>query len=324
MRIKTGALLNRWGILLAIFLMLAVFSAAMPTFRTFANAVTIIRSVCIVTVIALGMTYSLIVNGIDLSVGSTATLANTVCMTFLIWFSFGQTKSGTFLAVILTLVISLSVAAANGLFIVKFKIPDMLATLASLFMFEGVAMTYAGGGAVNQNMILRDGTAAAGKVPLFFRTFGREPWIIIIMFVLVVLSFVFLTCTKYGRYLYAAGANIEAARLSGINTGKCRVLAYTLSTLLASAGGILIGARVGNAQINSGSPYLMGSVAAAHIGISVGGIGRPHAFGTLAGAILIGILENGLVMASVPYYTVNIFKGAVLAFALALNYSNKK
>jgi simple sugar transport system permease protein len=319
MKKQIGALLNRWGILLAIFFMIVVFSAAMPTFRTISNAITIIRSVCIVTIIALGMMYSLIVNGIDLSVGSAATLANTVCMTFLIWFSLGRTKAGTFTAIILTLIISLVVAAVNGLLIVKFKIPDMLATLASLFMFEGVAMTYAGGGAINQNMILRDGTAAAGKVPLFFRTFGREPWIIIIMFALVVISFVFLTCTKHGRRLYASGANVEAARLSGINTGKYRVLAYSLSALLASAGGILIGARVGNAQINSGSPYLMGSVAAAHIGISVGGIGRPHAFGTLAGAILIGILENGLVMASVPYYTVNIFKGAILAFALALN-----
>lgn len=69
---------------------------------------------------------------------------------------------------------------------------------------------------------------------------------------------------------------------------------------------------------------MMGSVAAAHIGISVAGIGRPNAFGTLAGAILIGILENGLIMASVPYYTVNIFKGMVLAIALALNYIRKK
>jgi simple sugar transport system permease protein len=324
MKQKNGVMLNKWGILLAILFMLIIFSVSMPTFRTITNAVTIVRSVCIVTIIALGMTFSLSVNGIDLSIGSTATLANTVCMTFLIWFSFGETKIGTFFAVILTLIISLSVAAVNGLFIVKFKVPDMLATLGSLFMFEGVAMTYAGGGAINQNMILRDGTVVTGRVPVVFRTFGREPWIIIIMFVLVILSFIFLTYTKHGRFLYAVGANSEAARLSGINTGKYIVLAYTLSTLFASAGGMLIGARVGNAQINSGSPYLMGSVAAAHIGISVGGIGKPHGFGTLAGAILIGILENGLIMASVPYYTVNIFKGVVLAFALALNCANKK
>jgi simple sugar transport system permease protein len=270
------------------------------------------------------MTFALTVNGIDLSVGSAATSANTVCMTFLIWFTFGRTIPGTLLAILLTIVVLQLLAFINTILIVKLKIPDMLATLATMFMFEGVAMTYAGGGAINERMVKPDGTTATGTVPAFLRTMGREPWIIIIMLVIVVLTFVFLTYTKHGRYMYAVGANPEAARLSGINVEKYRSLAYVLSAIAASVGGILIGARVGNAQINSGSTYLMGAVAAAHIGISVAGVGRPHAFGTLAGAFLIGVLENGLIMASVPYYTVNIFKGLVLAIALALNYVRKK
>jgi simple sugar transport system permease protein len=286
--------------------------------------IVILRAVCIVTIVAIGMTFALTVNGIDLSVGSTATLANTVNMTFLIWFSFGTTVPGTLLAIVLSIIVSLTVAAANTALIVKLKIPDMLATLATMFMFEGVAMTYAGGGAINQNMVRPDGTTAIGKVPQFLRTMGREPWIIVIMLLLVLFAFLFLTYTKHGRYMYAVGTNSEAARLSGINVNKYRALAYIFSAVMASIGGILVGARVGNAQINSGTPYLMGAVAAAHIGISVAGIGKPNAFGTLAGAILIGLLENGLIMASVPYYTVNIFKGAVLAIALALNYVRKK
>jgi simple sugar transport system permease protein len=314
----------KWGVLLTIIALIAAFSTSMSSFRTISNMTTILRAVCIVTIIATGMTFSLVVNGIDLSVGSAATLANTVNMTFLVWFSFGSTTSGTLLAMLITIIISLAIAGVNSFLIVKLKIFDMLATLATMFMFEGVAMTYAGGGAINERMVRPDGLAAAGKVPAFLRTMGREPWIIIIMLVVVVLAFIFLTYTKHGRYMYAVGANAEAARLSGINVQKYRALAYILSAVMASIGGILIGARVGNAQINSGSPYLMGSVAAAHIGISVAGIGRPNAFGTLAGAILIGILENGLIMASVPYYTVNIFKGLVLAIALALNYIRKK
>lgn len=316
--------ITRWGILLTIALMVLAFSITMPTFMTLSNMTSVLRSVCIVTIVATGMTFALTVNGIDLSVGSAATLSNTVCMTFLIWFSFGETRGGTILAMALTILIVLSIAAVNSLLIVLLKIPDMLATLATMFMFEGVAMTYAGGGAINQNMVKPDGTAALGKVPVFLRTMGREPWIIIIMLLLVLMSFIFLTYTKHGRYMYAVGANAEAARLSGINVHRYRAWAYILSAVLASIGGILIGARVGNAQINSGSPYLMGAVAAAHIGISVAGVGRPHAFGTLAGAFLIGVLENGLIMASVPYYTVNIFKGLVLAIALALNYIRKK
>ena len=314
----------KWGILLTIALMVLVFSVAMPTFMTLSNMTAVLRSVCIVTIVATGMTFALTVNGIDLSVGSAATLSNTVCMTFLIWFSFGKTIPGTLLAIFLTILIVQVIALINSLLIVKLKIPDMLATLASMFMIEGVAMTYAGGGAINQNMVKPDGTTAVGRVPEFLRGMGKEPWIIIIMLLLVFLAFLFLTYSKHGRYMYAVGANPEAARLSGINVQKYRTLAYVLSAVLASIGGILIGARVGNAQINSGSPYLMGAVAAAHIGISVAGVGRPHAFGTLAGAFLIGVLENGLIMASVPYYTVNIFKGLVLAAALALNYIRKR
>jgi simple sugar transport system permease protein len=323
---KTTAMefVTKWGILLTIGLMLVGFSVTMPTFRTVSNMIVILRAVCIVTIVATGMTFALTVNGIDLSVGSTATLANTVNMTFLIWFSFGRTIPGTLLAIFLSILVCLSVAAVNTILIVKLKIPDMLATLATMFMFEGVAMTYAGGGAINQNMVRPDGTTALGKVPQFLRTMGKEPWIIVIMLLLAFLAFLFLTYTKHGRYMYAVGTNSEAARLSGINVNKYRMLAYILSAVLASTGGILVGARVGNAQINSGAPYLMGAVAAAHIGISVAGVGKPNAFGTLAGAILIGVLENGLIMASVPYYTVNIFKGAVLAIALALNYARKK
>jgi simple sugar transport system permease protein len=323
-RSKVIDFIARWGVLLTILGLVIAFSATMPTFRTMSNLTTILRAVCIVTIVAIGMTFALTVNGIDLSVGSTATLANTVNMTFLVWFSFGSTVPGTFLAILLTMIVCLSVAAINAVLIVKLKIFDMLATLATMFMFEGVAMTYAGGGAINERMVRPDGTSAVGRVPVLLRTMGREPWIIIIMLAVVVIAFVFLTYTKHGRYMYAVGANSEAARLSGINVQKYRAFAYVLSAILAAVGGILIGARVGNAQINSGATYLMGAVAAAHIGISVAGIGRPNAFGTLAGAFLIGVLENGLIMASVPYYTVNIFKGLVLAIALALNYIRKK
>jgi len=315
---------TKWGTLLTIVAMIVLFSVTMPTFMTGANMVTIIRAVCIVTIIATGMTLSLSVNGMDLSVGSTATFANTVCMTFFVWYHMGATVGGTFLAIFLTIIICLVIAVINSFLIVRLKIPDMLAALSTMFMFEGVAMTYAGGGAINENMRRPDGTTATGKVPAFFRLIGKEPWIIIVMLVLVFLVFLFLTYTKHGRYMYAAGDNPEAARLSGINVNKYRALAYFMCTVLASIGGIMIGARVGNAQINSGSSYLMGAVAAAHIGMSVAGVGKPNALGTLAGAILIGVLENGLIMASVPYYAVNIFKGAVLAIALALNYVRKK
>lgn len=323
-KFSIGDFITKWGILLTITFMIIGFSVAMPTFRTHQNLITILRAVSIVTIISIGMTMSLTVNGMDLSVGSAATLSNTLCMTFFVWYEMGTTVGFTLLAILISIIISLVVALINIFLIVKLNIPDMLATLATMFMFEGIAMTYAGGGAINENMVRKSGEIAVGKVPEFIRTLGQAPWIIVIMMVIVILAFIFLTFTKHGRYMYAVGDNPLAAELSGINVKKYRALAYIFATVCAAIGGILIGARVGNAQINSGAIYLMGSVAAANIGISVAGIGKPNALGTLAGAFLIGVLENGLIMASVPYYAVNIFKGVILAIALALNYSKKK
>lgn len=315
--------ISKWGILLTILIMLIAFSVTMPTFRTHNNMITIVRAVSIVTIVSIGMTMSLTVNGMDLSVGSAASFANTLCMSFFVWNKAGDTFGLTLLSILGAIVITLIIALVNNILIVKLNIPDMLATLATMFMFEGVAMTYAGGGAINERMVRANGSVADGVIPESFRDLGREPLIIIIMLVIVVLAHILLTYSKHGRYMYAVGDNPEAAKLSEINVNKYRALAYILSTLCAAIGGVLIGARVGNAQINSGAVYLMGSVAAANIGVSVAGVGKPNALGTLAGAILIGVLENGLIMASVPYYAVNIFKGVVLAIALALNYSKK-
>ncbi len=312
--------LSKWGTVITIIFLILLFTILAPgTFLTVSNMTTILRSISIVTVIAIGVTISLTVNGFDLSVGSTATFATSLVMTMFVWYNMP-----TFVSIGVTLVVALLVAAVNSFLIVKLKVPDMLATLASMFIFQGVAMTYSGGGSVSENMARLDGTITTGKVSALFAKIGQAPWIIIIMLVVVILVHIFLTYTKHGRYMYAVGGNQEAARLSGIPVNRYRALAYFLSTLFASVGGILIAARVGSAQINAGAGYLMPAVAAAYIGFSFAGAGKANAIGTLVGALLVGILENGLVMLSVPYYSLDIVKGAVLAIALASTYFRKK
>jgi simple sugar transport system permease protein len=311
---------TKWGTILAIGGLLLFFSLSMPDiFMTSSNITTILRSISIVTIIAIGITISLTINGFDLSIGSMATFADTMVISMFVWHNMPTVP-----AILVTLGVALVVGAFNAFLIVKVKIPDMLVTLASLFIFEGVAMTYAGGGSISQGMPRLDGTPTYGVIPDIFRTIGTAPTIIIIMLVVVALAHVFLNYTKYGRYLYVVGGNMEAARLSGIPVDRYRTLAYLLSALLAAVGGIILASRIGSAQINAGAGYLMPSVAAAFIGLSVAGAGRPNAFGTFAGAVLVGVLENGLVMMSVPYYSLNIIKGAVLVLALALTYFRKK
>ncbi|MDF0728214.1 ABC transporter permease [Cytobacillus sp. S13-E01] len=309
----------KYGTILTIFVLIIVFAAANPSFIQGNNIINILRSISIVTIIAIGITISLSVNGFDLSVGSVASLSNAVVISMFVWFS-----QNTFIAILAAIAASLLVGALNSFLIVKMKIPDMLLTLAMMFIIQGIALTYTKGATISQNMVMPDGSFSEGLISPFFAKIGQVPWIIMIMVVVVVLVHIFLTYTKHGRYMYVIGGNIEAARLSGIPVNNYKVVAYLLSALFASIGGIVLASRVMTAEISAGAPYLMDSVAAAFIGFSVLGAGKPNAFGTFVGAVLIGILQNGLVMMSVPYYAMDIVKGTVLAFALGLTYYKLK
>lgn len=309
----------RYGTIITIILLVFVFGAASDSFLQGSNIVNILRSISIVTIIAIGLTISLSVGGFDLSVGSAASLANALVISLFVWY--GQP---TFVSVPAAIAACLVIGALNSFLIIRFKIPDMLLTLAVMFVFQGVALTYTRGATVSQNMIMPDGSFATGEIPKLFAKIGQVPWIIVIMLTIVLVVHVFLNYTKHGRFMYVIGGNMEAARLSGIPVDRYRVAAYLLSSFFAAVGGIVLGARILTAEVNSGAPYLMDAVAAAFIGFSVLGAGKPNAFGTFVGAVLIGVLQNGLVMLSVPYYAMDIVKGSVLAFALALTYYRKR
>ncbi len=130
----------------------------------------------------------------------------------------------------------------------------------------------------------------------------------------------FLTYTKFGRLFYMTGENREAARLTGIPVDRYRTIAYMISGLFAALGGIVLASRIGTGQVSAGASLLMDGVAAAFIGFSVFGAGKPNVIGTLLGSILIGVLLNGLTMMNVPYYAQDIIKGTILIFALALSH----
>ncbi|CAI0754948.1 Ribose transport system permease protein rbsC [Serratia liquefaciens] len=311
--------LYKWGMLLTVVALIALFGIASDNFLDPNNIINILRSIAIVTVIAIGVSISLSVGGFDLSVGSTASLANALVVSLFVWYGFGTTG-----AIVLTLLICTLVGLFNAFLIVVLKIPDMLATLASLFVIQGVAMTYSYGGSITQNMLLPKGDMAEGLIPEVFSSLGQVPVIVLIMLAVTVVVQLFLSLTKHGRRMYAIGGNPEAARLSGIRTVLYRVAAYVISALLASLGGILLASRIGSSQVNAGGGYLMDAVAAAYIGFSLAGSGKPNALGTLVGAVILGVLQNGLVMLSVPYYAMDIIKGLVLALALAITYIQKR
>lgn len=311
---------GNWGSILALILVFAFFSIKMPQmFLTGSNMITILRSISVTTIIAIGLTVTLAVGGFDISAGSMATMSGALVISFFCWH-----QLSLWLALPLAIVVTIALTLVTMLLIVKFKIPDLLATLAMMFTLDGLTLTYSGGGAVSQGLPRADGTPTLGEIPKIFKDIGQAPTIIIIMIIIVILVHVFLTYTKYGRYMYAVGGNREAARLSGIPVKRYRVYAGILAAVFIAIGGILVASRNMSAQIQGAAGYTMPAISAVFIGRSVAGAEKPNAFGTFIGASLVGILENGLIMMSVPYYSLNAVKGIVLALALASAYASAK
>jgi simple sugar transport system permease protein len=315
-----GSLAQRYGSLLAILAVIAFFSIVNENFLSYANLVDILRSISIVTLVAIGVTFSLIVGGFDLSVGSTVSVATVLSASLMVWH-----RQELLVAVAVPLLAGLVIGLINALLVVKVRIPDILATLVSLYVFQGIHLSYTQGFSIYNNMPMTDGTPAPGIIIPSFLFIGQgEIWGIPVPVILMALAVagvhVFLNYTRFGRMLYVTGGNLEAARLSGVPVNKYRTLAYMLSALFASIGGIVLTARIGTGQVMAGAPLLMDAVAAAFIGFSIFGQGKPNAFGTFCGAILMGVLMNGLTMMNVPYYAQDIVKGLVLAGALTLTY----
>jgi simple sugar transport system permease protein len=146
------------------------------------------------------------------------------------------------------------------------------------------------------------------------------PFPVILMLIAVIAAHLFFKYTRWGRQVIMTGGNEEAARLSGLRVKRIRVWAYVASGVFAAIGGVLFAARVGSGQIDAGAPLLMESVAAVFVGYSVFGAGRPNIVGTFVGAVLTGILINGLTMMNVQYYSTDIVKGGVLVLALAVTF----
>jgi len=317
---QLGKFITDWAAIITVVILLVFFSVKMPDmFPTSSNITTILRSISITTVIAMGLTLTLSVGGFDLSAGATATMASFFIMSMVIWYDMNF-----FLAVLVSICGTLLITAINLFLIVKCKIPDLLATVAIMFFLEGISLTYSGGGAISAGMPRPDGQPSLGGVPKILKTIGTSPTIIIIMLILVFFVHIFLKYTKYGRYIYAVGGNRLAAKLSGIPVKKYRIIAGVMAGICFAIGGILVASRNQSAQINGANAFQMPALAAVFIGRSVAGQGKPNALGTLIGATLVGILDNGLIMMSVPYYSLNAVKGVVLALALASTYYSSK
>ncbi|PLT45643.1 Ribose ABC transport system, permease protein RbsC [Paenibacillus pasadenensis] len=310
----------KYGSLIVIGLVILFFSLWDEHFFTYDNLASILRSISITAFVAIGVTFSLSVDGFDLSVGSTVSMVIAFSTALMVWYEMP-------LAVVIigSLAIGAAVGLVNSLLIVLIRIPDLLATLAIMYVVSGLQQIFTKGNSIYSNMIMPDGSSAPGTISPAFLWLGQGellgvPVPVALMIVAFVLVFVFFTYTRMGRQMEMTGGNEEAARLSGVRVRRIRTTAYVLSGLFAAVGGLLFAARTGSGQSGAGAPILMEAVAAVFVGYSVLGAGRPNIIGTFFGAVLIGVLLNGLTMMNVPYYSNDFIKGGVLVLALAITF----
>ncbi|NEA63181.1 ABC transporter permease [Streptomyces sp. SID12488] len=314
----------KYGFIFVTVTLFAYFALSEPSFRDSATLLDTLRYVSVAAILGLGVTLTMAVGGMDMSVGAVAGLGVTVAAKTMV--SYNQVGV---VAIVAVIVAGALAGLLNALLIVVLKIPDMLATLGTMFVIQGTKLILVDGQSITPGMTQSDGTTAPGRFTDGFLRIDRGtilgiPVSVVIFGVLTVVAWIFLARTRWGRVLYAIGANPEASRLAGIRVGAYRALAYVLSGVLASIGGLILAARIGQGDVSAGTSQLLEAVAVALVGTSVLGRGRPNVWGTALGAVLIGIITTGLTIKGLPYYTQDVVEGAVLILALVFSFTLSK
>ena len=273
------------------------------------NLLNVTRQVSINAVISVGMTLVILTGGIDLSVGSILAFAGSITAGLL---SGGQSLIP---AIIVGVVAGAFIGMINGALITRAGIPPFIATLGTMTAARGFTLVYTDGrpitGMEEAFRFLGGGYIAGIPVP------------VIIMAVIFLLAHIMLTRTKFGRYVYAIGGNEEAARLSGIGTKKILLSVYTLAGLLAGFSGVIMASRLNSAQPTAGAGFELDAIAAVVLGGTSlsGGVGTVG--GTLIGAMIIGVLDNGLNLLNVSSFYQQVAKGVVILLAVYVDKKRK-
>ncbi|HWB92917.1 MAG TPA: hypothetical protein VG605_13735 [Puia sp.] len=307
--------------LIALFVLCAILGFLSDKFFTVTNVWNVMRQVSVNICISTGMTLVVLTAGIDLSVGSILAFCGAVTAGLLkngIEMSSSNLFIGfTILGASLAGLIAGSVLGwFNGWAITRWKVPPFVATLAMLTIARGLTMLWTKGFPITGLGSRFDflGTGWFLGIPL-------PVWISGI----VVIAAIFITNkTALGRYIYAIGGNESAARLSGINIRRIKIIVYTIAGALAAAGGLIVTARLDAAQPNAGSGYELDSIAAVVIGGTSLSGGRGTILGTVLGAVIIGVLNNGLVLLNVSPFWQQVVKGFVILVAVIVDKINAK
>lgn len=299
------------GIVLVLIVLVIAFSVMSPNFLDPTNILNIARQIATLGIVAVGFSFVLITGGIDLSVGYQISL--NVVVTGMLMAQFGVPW---FLAVLIALVLGTLVGLVNGLIITFTGVAPLIVTLSMMMILNGLSYLISKGlpifGFPAEFSMLGQGAIAGIPVSVY------------VLIAVWIIGLFILNKTYIGRYFYAIGNNVEAARLSGVNTRRTTILVYALCGFFTSIGAVLLLSRLNSAQSATGAGFEFSVLTACVLGgISVMG-GRGSLFGAFVGVMIVGVLDNGLVLMNVSEYVQLVIKGCILLTAVIYDAMSKK
>lgn len=307
--------IRQMGTLLGLLLIILFFTLRLPdTFMTARNLINVSQQISMLAVVAFTMTVVMVMNDFDLSVGSIASLAGILAA---ILFAQGYP---VWVGVVAALAIGIAGGMVNGFLVAVVGILPFVATLGTLTIFSGLAFFISGGKTIfGRDIPAAFSEFARGGVPL--DVLGLEavklPYLSLVALAVLVIVWVMLEHTTYGRRLYAIGGNIEAARLAGMKVQRIRLSAFLVTGLGAAVAGLMYASRVASANPTQGAGLMLDAIAAVFLGMTMGKQGEPRVLATLVGVLILGILDNGLTQMQVDSYVREMLVGTIVVAAVA-------
>lgn len=322
-RARMFALLGKLAPLIFLLLLVIIFASLQPRFLMPLNLFNILRQVSIYGIIAVGMTFVILIRGIDLSVGSLVAMTG-LCAAVVahggidgrISLSSGGSGLHWSLAALAAILAGGVAGFLQGLAVARLSVPAFVVTLGGMTVFRGLALTIGNGGPIS-GFDADFGWWGRGMI-------GPVPVPVIIFAAVALIAHLALTQTRFGRSVYAVGSNPDAARLSGINVGRVTVLVYALIGFCSGLGGFVLASRLNSAEAVAGTGYELTAIAAVVIGGTSLYGGTGGVAGTVIGALLTGVLLNGLVILNVSPYTQQILVGLIIVAAVAFDHFIKR
>jgi ribose transport system permease protein len=309
-------LLRRGVVLILLVLLAAYFSSQTDRFLQSGNLVNILQQNAATIIVTVGMALTMIIGGIDLSVGSVAALSGAISAGLIV--NHGQPFE---VAAALTLLMGFGIGLINGGLIVYGKLPPFVATLATLGVARGLTLLYTDGRTISG---LGEAYTFWGRGRVALPLLGDVPVPILVMLAVVLFFTWLMSQTRYGLHVYAIGGSEETARLAGVSVNRVKLITYGLSGTLAALAGMLLTARLFSAQPQLAVGLELEAIAAAVLGgVSLfGGVGS--VLGAVSGGLLIGVLTNGMNLLRVPSYQQQMIQGVVLVGAVAVDVLSKR